>query len=114
VTSFDWRQHGAVTSVKNQSQCGGCYSFSAAAAMEGVYAIASGTLITMSPQQILDCSSNYGNEGCNGGLMDYAFSYLKSAKLESWNAYSYSGSQSECKYDPTQGIVGTTGYVDLP
>ena len=59
--------------------------------MEGAYAIASGNLISMSPQQILDCSSNYGNEGCNGGLMDYAFSYLKSAKLESWNAYPYLG-----------------------
>ena len=59
--------------------------------MEGAYAIASGNLISMSPQQILDCSSNYGNEGCNGGLMDNSFSYLKSAKLESWNAYPYIG-----------------------
>jgi len=92
--SIDWNQLGAVTTPKDQGQCGACWSFSTTGAMEGAVQIKTGRLTSLSEQQLIDCSSQ--NHGCNGGVMDYAFQFV----------ISNGGLCAEADY-PYQAVQGT-------
>lgn len=79
-TSVDWVAKGAVTTPKDQGQCGSCWAFSTTGAMEGAYFRKTGKLLSFSEQQLVDCDiiTNGGSElGCKGGMMDSAFSWIQ-------------------------------------
>lgn len=109
----DWRLKGAVTTPKNQGSCGSCYAFSSTAAIESIIFIKTGRLEELSMQQIVDCSKSYGNEGCSGGWMDYAFEYAMKHEIVPLSSYKYTGVSQNCQYDKLGKGVKIAGYEDV-
>ena len=96
-TSIDWRTKGAVTTVKDQGQCGSCWTFSSTGAMEGAWAIAKGQLIDLAEQELVDCAGlKYGSMGCNGGQMEGAFKFIIENGQCAASSYPYTAKDGTC------------------
>ena len=113
--AVDWRRRNAVTEVKNQAQCGSCWAFSTTGAVEGINAIVTGELVSLSEQELVDCDSSRDN-GCHGGLMDFAFEFIeKNGGLDTEEDYAYRAEEHKCKPEKrSRRVVSIDGHEDVP
>lgn len=109
----DWRKSGMVAPIKNQGECGSCWAFAVTSSLEFLYAKSSKRVTRLSEQQLLDCSSKYGNYGCEGGYTQTTFEYVINEGIMEEREYPYIGRESVCKGRKENGVLKISNYIDV-
>lgn len=110
---LDYRDMGRVSRVKDQGSCGSCWAFATTGAIEGILASQNRSIL-LSEQNLVDCSSRYGNKGCSGGLMDAALRYVRDYGIMSGKDYPYKGEDGTCKASRDKIVTRVRGCMLLP
>nr|XP_034318848.1 cathepsin L1 [Crassostrea gigas] len=112
--SVDWRAKGYVTEIKNQGQCGSCWAFSTTGSLEGQHFKSTNKLVSLSEQNLMDCSKKQGNKGCQGGLMDNAFKYIEENKgIDTEQSYPYRAKNGKCHFKASDVGATETSHKDI-
>ncbi|XP_007479355.1 pro-cathepsin H [Monodelphis domestica] len=112
---MDWRKKGNyVSPVKNQGGCGSCWTFSTTGGLESAVAIATGKLLSLAEQQLVDCAQAFNNHGCNGGLPSQAFEYIMyNNGIMGEDTYPYEGKDGTCRFKPDKAIAFVKDVVNI-
>ncbi|CDH93256.1 Peptidase C1A papain C-terminal domain-containing protein [Caenorhabditis elegans] len=107
---LDWRDEGVVGPVKDQGNCNASYAFAAISAIESMYAIANGQLLSFSEQQIIDCLGGCAIE--SDPMM--AMTYLERKGIETYTDYPFVGKKNEkCEYDSKKAYLILDDTYDM-
>ncbi|KAM4690474.1 cathepsin S-like [Rhinophrynus dorsalis] len=112
--SIDWRTKNCVTKVKDQGQCGSCWAFGSIGSLECQVKKKTGKLVSLSEQNLVDCSASYGNNGCNGGYTYRAFKYIRDHGIEKTSTYPYKAKEGQCHAKSNNIYACCSGYTVLP
>jgi cathepsin L len=116
AVTVDWRTKNVLTPVKDQGQCGSCWAFSSTGSIEAASVIGGKTsmVVSLSEQELMDCSGSYGNQGCNGGLMDSAFKYVIANKgIDTEKSYPYETKNGVCRFSAANVGATIVSYKDV-
>lgn len=114
-SAIDWSSEGMVQRVKDQGQCGSCWAFSTVGALESSFAIKGEPMPDLSEQELVDCTTNYGNAGCNGGLMNLALEYIIKNGIHTESEYPYKAVDEACKTElPKSSLYKPSDCVIIP
>lgn len=110
AASFDWRDQGAVTKVRDQKLCGSCYAMATIGSIESQYFIMNKKLIDFSEQEIVDCAGEFTTFGCSGGIAFRVFDYVLENQLSTRSGYPYKAEVGECRATENKIKIHLKGY----
>ena len=110
--TWNWVDQGVFGPVKDQGFCGSCWAFSAMGNIEALNAMKTKEYVALSEQQLVDCDTEY-DQGCNGGLMEYAFAYLVEKGCMTEKDYPYVGYDDTCHYDESKVFLRIDSWLML-